>query len=395
MNTERIHDFDEIVNRRGSDCKKYNPNEYSEGVLPMWIADTDFKVPTPVAEAARSRAFHEVFGYPYELPEFNLVVKEWMEKRHNWNIKDEWVEFVTGVVPAAIFAIQGFTNPGDKILVQTPLYPPLREAVVDNGRQLITSSFIEEDNYYTIDFNDLEEKLADSRTKMFILCNPHNPVGRVFTKEELKRIGELCVKHNVMVFADEIHADIVYKGHKHIPFASLSPQFADITITSLNPGKTFNVAGVRTAAVIISNPDIMNRFLIVRKNNKAMGRTVFGQNVFIACYRDCEYYADQLISYLESNVDYVYNYIKENIPSIKFEKPEGLYLLWLDCRKLGLNQDELMKLFVEKGNIAMNSGSSFGVEGEGFVRINIAVPKSVVEEGMKRIERAVNSLKNS
>lgn len=394
MTNERIHDFDEIVVRRGSDCKKYNPGLYGEDVLPMWIADTDFKVPAPVAEAAINRASHEVFGYPYELPEFNEAVKEWMKKRHDWDINEEWVEFVTGVVPAAIFAIQGFTNPGDKIVVLTPLYPPLREAIVDNGRQLITSSFIEKNNYYTIDFNDLKNKLKDPRTRMFILCNPHNPVGRVFTEEELRRIGELCLKYNVMVFADEIHSDIVYKGYKHIPFASLSPEFADITITSLNPGKTFNVAGVRTAAVIISNPEIMNRFLIVRKNNKAMGRTVFGQNIFIACYKHCEYYADQLIPYLESNVDYVCNYIKENVPSIKFRKPEGLYLLWLDCRELGLSQDELINLFVKEGKIAMNSGSTFGIEGEGFVRMNVAVPKSVVEEGMKRIEKAVNSLKN-
>lgn len=392
MKNERMHNFDEIVNRRGSDCKKYNPSVCSDENLPMWIADMDFKVPAPVEEAAKLRAEHPVFGYPCELPEFNLSVKKWIKKRHDWDIEEGWVEFVTGVVPAAIFAIQGFTNPGDKVVVQTPLYPPLREAVVDNGRQLITSPFVEEDNYYTIDFEDLEKKLADSRTKMFILCNPHNPVGRVFTEEELKKIGELCIKHDVMVFSDEIHADIVYSGYKHIPFASLSSEFADITITSLNPGKTFNVAGVRTGAVIISNPRVMERFLVVRKNNKAMGRTVFGQNVFIACYKECEYYVNQLIPYLEANVNFVDNYIKENIPSIKFRKPEGLYLLWLDCRELKLSQEDLMKLFKEKGKITLNCGSTFGVEGNGYVRINIAAPRAVVEDGLNRIKAAVEGL---
>lgn len=392
MSERLVHDFSEYVDRRGSDCKKYNPGQYGEDVLPMWIADTDFKVPAPVAEAARARAAHEAFGYPYELPEFNQSVKHWMKVRHGWDIEEGWIEFVTGVVPAAIFAIRAFTNAGDKVLVQTPLYSPLREAVVDNGRHLITSPFIENDGYYSIDFKDFEKKLSDPRTRMFILCNPHNPVGRVFTEEELTKIGELCIKHNVIVFNDEIHADIVYKGHKHIAFAGLSEEIADITITSLNPGKTFNVAGVRTAAVIISNKDLMNRFIIERKNAKGMGRTVFGQNVFIACYKHGEYYADQLVEYLEDNLDYVYNYIKENIPQIKFRKPEGLYLLWLDCRGLELSQDELVKLFTEKGKIGLNSGTSFGVEGTGFMRLNIAVPRVTLEEGLKRVKTAVDSL---
>lgn len=393
MSEKLIHDFDEYLDRRGSDCKKYNPGQYAADVLPMWIADTDFRVPAPVAEAARNRASHEAFGYPYELPAFNTSVKSWMKKRHDWDIQEDWVEFVTGVIPAAIFAIRAFTNEDDKVLVQTPLYPPLREAVVDNGRELITSPFIETDGYYTIDFEDFEKKLADPKTKMFLLCNPHNPVGRVFTKEELTKIGELCVKHGVLIFNDEIHADIVFGENKHTAFASLSEDFANITITSLNPGKTFNVAGVRTAAVIISNKDLMDRFILERKSAKAMGRTVFGQNVFVACYEHGEYYADQLVEYLEGNLDYAYNYIKDNVPLIKFNKPEGLYLLWLDCREFGLSQEELVKLFTEEGKIGLNSGTSFGVEGTGFMRLNMAVPRATLEEGLKRIKAAADSLK--
>lgn len=392
MTKELVHNFDEFVDRRDSDCKKFNPGKFSEEVLPMWIADTDFKVAAPVAEAARERAAHEAFGYPYELPAFNTSVQGWMKRRHQWDIDPESVEFVTGVVPAAIFAIQAFTHPGDEIVVMTPLYSPLREAVVDNGRYLVTNPYIlEEDGSYSIDFEDFEKKIAQPRVRMFILCNPHNPGGKVLTREELERIGELCLKHNVMVFADEIHADIVFSGHKHIPFASLSKEISDITITSLNPGKSFNVAGVRTAAVIIENKDVMDKFIITRKNNKAMGRTVFGQNVFIACYEKGDYYVDQEVEYLEENIKYLDQFIKENIPEIKFHKPESTYLMWLNCRELNLPQNELMDLFTHEGKLGMNNGTDFGIEGTGFVRMNIAVPKEVLKEGCNRLKTAVDS----
>jgi cystathionine beta-lyase len=316
-----------------------------------------------------------------------------MKKRHNWDIEENWVEFVTGVVPGAIFCIQSFTNPGDKIVCFGPLFGPLRHAVVDNGRQLVESSFINKDECYSINFEDLEKKLSDSRAKMFILCNPHNPVGKVFTKEELMKIGELCLKHHVLIFNDEIHGDIVYKGHTHVCMASLSEKIKNITITGLNPGKTFNVGGMRTAAVIIPNKTLRDRFLIARKNCKAMGRNIFGQVAFIACYRDCEYYLDQMLEYLEGNLNYVESFIKEKLPEIKFHRPEGLYLLWLNCKSLGLEQNQLMKLFEEVGKIGLNSGTDFGPDGKGYVRINIAAPYATVVEGMNRIEKVVASLR--
>jgi len=389
--TNRVHNFDEVYDRRGSDCKKYNPGRFAEDVLPMWIADTDFRVPEPVIEAARKRASHEAFGYPYELPAFNTAVKSWMQRRHQWDISEQAVEFVTGVVPAAIFAIRELTRPGDFIALMTPLYSPLQEAVRDNGRYIAENKLIETDGYFTIDFEDLEKQLAHPRTTMLILCNPHNPVGRVFTKDELLKIGELCLKHHVWVFSDEIHADIVFSGHKHIPFASLSAEFSDITITSLNPGKSFNVAGVRTAAVIIENQQLMERFIVSRKNNKAMGRTVFGQNIFIACYEHCEYYIDQEIPYIERNIDYVKQFIDDNIPEINFIKPEATYLLWLDCRSLQLPQNELITLFEVDGKLGLNNGADFGEAGEGHVRMNVAVPRATVEEGCRRLLAAIES----
>ncbi|MBG9979751.1 pyridoxal phosphate-dependent aminotransferase [Facklamia sp. DSM 111018] len=396
--TNKIN-FDEVNNRRGSDCKKFNPNLYDETVLPMWIADTDFKVPKEVAEVANNRNAHELYGYPYELPEFNESVKGWMKRRHDWEIDNSHVEFAFGVVPACIYLIQEFTQPGDNIVLLTPLYSPLREAVVDNGRILLNSSMEYKQGNYEINWEDFEAKLSNSKTRMLILCNPHNPGGKVFTKDELLKIGKLCLENNILIFSDEIHADIIYEDNKHIPIASLSKEISDITVTSLNPGKSFNVAGVRTAAVIISNKNIMTRYILSRKRNKAMGRTVMGQNVFIACYKYGDEYIDQEVQYLEMNMEFAVKFIEENIPELKAYKQQATYLLWIDCNGLNLSQEELMDLFEKEGKIAMNSGLSFGKEGNGFVRLNFAVPRPILEEGCNRLLRAVeyhrsNSLNN-
>ena len=386
-----VHNFDEVYDRRGSDCKKYNPGKFPAEVLPMWIADTDFRCPAPAIEAAKKRLEHEAFGYPYELPEFNSSVKHWQKVRHGWDIEEKWVENAWGVIPAFTYIVREFANPGDQILCHTPLYSPLRESVRDNGRELVSLSMINTDNHYTIDFDAFEKALQSKKARMYILCNPHNPTGRVFTEEELRKIGDLCKKYKVLVFSDEIHGDIIYEGYKHIPFASLSPEYADFTITGINPGKTFNVAGIRTGAVIISNPEIMKRFIIARQASKGLGRTVVGQQVFIACYQECEYYVDQLVPYLQANMEYAYNFIKDRLPEIKMSKPEGMYLLWMDCRSLGLSQADLMKLFAEVGKIGLNSGTEFGPEGTGYARLNIAVPRATLEEGMHRVETAIKS----
>lgn len=388
------HNFDELYSRRESDCKKYDPAKYPDDVLPMWIADMDFRCPRPVIDAVAGRLEHECFGYPRELADFSRYARLWMEKRHGWVFDDSAVEFATGVVPAAILALREFSHPGDSILVHTPLYSPLREAVRDNGRLLVEQSLIETDGYYTIDFEAMERQLSDPRCSMFILCNPHNPVGRVWTAEELRKIGELCLKHNVIIFNDEIHADIVYKGHRHTCLVSLDKRFEQIVITSFNPGKTFNVAGIRTAGVIIPDKTLRERYVKSRKNNKAMGRTVFGQHAFIACYRDCEYYADQLMEYLEENQNVAAQFIAERLPEIKFRRQEGLYLLWLDCRSLKLDQKALVSLFEEKGKIGLNNGTDFGAEGKGFVRMNIAVPRQTLYEGLERLERAIQSFRD-
>lgn len=393
MSEKLTHNFDEYYDRRGVDSKKYSSAKFGEDVLPMWIADTDFRCPKPVMDAIRKRAEHETLGYPDDLKEFKEVAAKWMKKRHGWNVKEEWIEYVVGVVPGAIFTLISNTQSGDRVVCLGPLFGPLRACVIDNGRQLIESPFINNEEEYSIDFEDLEKELKDPRSKMFIMCNPHNPVGKVFTEDELRKVGELCIKHHCIIFNDEIHGDIVYKGHKHVCLASLSEEIADITVTGFNPGKTFNVGGIRTAGCIISNPVLRERFLIARKNCKAMGRNIFGQAAFIACYRDSEYYVDQMLEYLEKNLDFVEDFIREKLPEIKFRRPDGLYLLWINCKGLGLKQEELMELLEKEGKIGLNSGLEFGPMGEGYVRLNIAAPRQTVEEGMKRIETAVKVLR--
>lgn len=385
-----IHDFDEIIERRGTDSKKWNT--YAYDVLPMWIADTDFKCPQPIINAMISRAEHGLYGYPYDKPTFEAAVKNWQHKRFGWNIKEEWLEFTPAVVPAIIYGIQCFTNPGDHIVIQTPAYHPFNHIISDNGRIKVENSLLLKDGHYEIDFIALEEQLSNPRTKLMILCNPHNPVGRVFTMSELKKIGDLCLKYHVIVIADEIHSDIVYPGYKHIPFATVSEEIKNNSLICLNPSKTFNIAGVRTGAVIVPNTNLHAIYHESVVNNKAYGRTVFGTLPFETAYNECDYYADQLIKYLTENLEFLSSFLEKRIPTIRLIKPEGTYLLWLDCRALPLTQAELMPFFLGQAKIALNDGATFGKDGEGFMRLNIACPRSILKKGLTRIETAVNKL---
>ncbi len=384
------HNFDEVIERRGTDCKKWNT--YAADVLPMWIADTDFKCPQPIIDAMMRRVEHGIYGYPANSNSFNQSVKSWQKKRFNWEIEEEWVEFTPAVVPAVVYAIQIFTHPGDNVVIQTPAYPPFHEIIGQNGRTKLENNLILKDGKYLIDFADLEEKLQAPRTKLMILCNPHNPVGRVFTRDELTQIGELCRKYNVIVVSDEIHADIVYSGHKHIPFAALSEEIKNNCLVCVNPSKTFNIAGVRTGAVVTPNKALREIYHESLVNNKAYGRTIFGTLPFEVAYNECDYYADQLMVYLEDNLKLTLNYFAEKIPAMKVIQPEGTYLLWLDCRELAMSQKELNAFMLEKAKVGLNDGATFGETGIGFMRMNIACPRVLLKEALERIGKAVNSL---
>ncbi len=383
------HNFDEIIDRKGFG-KKWAT--YPADVIPMWVADSDFKAPQPLIDAIERLARHGIYGYTGSDGAFEKAAARWMDVRFGWKADPSWVEFVPCVGAALSLAVTCFTKPGDNVLMQTPIYPPFTAVTKYNGRNPLNNPLIKnKDGNYSIDFEDLEKKLAQPRTKLFLLCNPHNPSGRAFTKEELTRMGEMCKKHGVIVFSDEIHCDYVYPGHKHISFPTLSKDMADISLVSINPSKTFNIADFRTAAVLSANKHLLEHYKIAMTNSK-LGRCSFGITAFETAYTKCDYYADQVAVYIKKNIDYVVDSFKARVPKLSVYAPDATYLLWIDCSKLGMNQADLVKFFLEKAKVAMNSGTDFGVEGTGYMRMNLACPLSTVKEAVARIEKAVNAL---
>ena len=383
------YNFDEPVVRRGTDCKKYL--HYGPEILPMWIADTDFKCPQPVIDACVRRMQEGVYGYPEVSPAYKAAIALWQKKRFGWEVPAEACEFVPGVIPGIICAVRALSHPGDNLVMLTPSYPPFHDLTVHNGRNELRCELKPVDGHYEIDFDLLEKQLSDVRTKVFLLCNPHNPTGRVFTLEELTRMGELCLKYHVTALVDEIHEDIVYKGYRHIPFASIRPEFAQNSVTFVNASKTFNVAGFRSAGFICLNPQMKSMIHEAVLDNKGIGENLCGTQATIAAYNECDDYADQLVEYLEKNLDLLCDTIAKT-DRITLLRPEGTYLIWLDCRKMGLSQAELVKFFEEKAKLGLNNGATFGPEGEGHMRINIATSRANMEEAMRRLSAALETL---
>ena len=384
------HNFDELIDRKGTDCKKWDT--YADDVIPMWIADTDFKCPKPVIDAMVKRAQHGIFGYPVNVKTFEQSIANWQKKRFDWNVDVDWVEYTPAVMPAIAYAMRAFTHTGDNVVIQMPAYHPFHEIIPNNGRHILGNNLIlKEDGNYEIDFANLEELLSKKRTTMFLLCSPHNPIGKCFTREELTRMSDLCLKHNVFVVSDEIHSDIVYKGSEHIPFGSLSQEAADNCVVCVNPSKTFNIAGVRTGAAVIPNRHNHDLFYQPLEDLKAYGRTIFGTLPIEVSYNECEYYADQLLEYLTGNLEHLNKFISERIPRIKVTPTQATYLIWLNCKELDMAPKELNKFFLEQAKVAMNEGSTFGPGGAGFMRLNIACPRSRLIEALNRIEAAINN----
>ena len=387
----QVHNFDEPVIRRGSDCKKYASSVCAPDMLPMWIADTDFKAPQPVIDALKKRMAEGVYGYPVVSNEFKQAVAFWEKTRFGWDVAATAVEFIPGVIPGVICAVRALSHPGDQVVIHTPCYPPFQDLADHNGRHLLRNPLKVQNGQYQIDFGDLENKLADTRTKLLILCNPQNPTGRVFTREELQKIGQLCIKHHVIVLSDEIHGDLTYKGHRHIPFASISPEFSNNSVTFVNPSKTFNTAGFRTAAFIAENPRLKSAVHEAVLDNKGIGENLAGTVATIAAYQNCAYYADQLMDYLEGNLKIVCDALGTT-DKIHLIPPEGTYLLWLDCRKLGMTQPQLTDFFEKEAKLLLNSGTTFGPEGAGFMRMNIATQRTNVEAAMEQLKNALQKI---
>lgn len=390
------YDFDTVIERSGNYSSKWDELKKMFGrddLLPMWVADMDFMSPQPVVDALVERAKQGIYGYTSRPESYFESVARWMKKRHNWDAKTEWMIYTPGVVPALSFIINAFTYPGDKVLVQQPVYYPFFRVIEDNGRRIVNNPLIYKDGRYTMDFDDLEEKVKDRRIKLMFLCSPHNPVGRVWTKDELIRLGRICIDNNILVVSDEIHHDILYPGVKHIPFASISEEFALSSIICTAPSKTFNLAGLQTSTIIIPNTayyDIYRNFI---KRLQLLRNNAFGLVALEAAYTHGEEWLDQLLEYLDGNLRAFTEGIEKDVPQIKVVKPEGTYLVWLDCRELGFDAHQLNDFIINKAKLAFESGYWFGHGGEGFQRANIACPRTYVNEAVKRLKSAVESIK--
>ena len=388
------YNFDEVVNRKNTACSKWDSLKEKFGrddILPMWVADMDFKTAEPILKAVREKLNQGFTGYGIFPDSYHEAIRNWVLKRHGWRIKTEWISHTIGVVPALAAAIKAFTQPGDKVVIQTPVYHPFYVVIEENGRRVVKNKLRETESGYKMDFDDLEKQI-DSRTKMMILCSPHNPVGRVWTRSELQKLGEICLKHNLTIVSDEIHSDLVYEGHKHTPLASLSDELAENTITCISASKTFNLAGLTTSQIIIPNSRLRNDFNNFWKGMHIERGNILGLVANEAAYRYGSEWLNELLAYLQGNIDFMTNYISEKIPKVKVFRPEGTYLAWLDFREFGMNDKELSNFLTNEAKVALNNGAQFGEEGEGFVRLNFGCPRSILEEGLKRIERAVNNL---
>lgn len=388
------YQFDQIIDRNNTNCDKWDDCEEEFGrkdLIPLWIADMDFQSPPEVIQAIIDRAEHGIYGYTVRTAEYYRSVANWVKKRHGWDVSIDSICPAPGVVPTLAISVLAFTKPGDKILVQSPVYGPFFNMVEENNRRLIANSLIYQNGIFQIDFEDLENQIKDPEVKMLLLCNPHNPVGRVWTKQELQKMGELCLQYGVMIVSDEIHSDIVYSGNKHIPIASLSPELASISLTCLAPSKTFNIAGLKTSMVIIENRAKRERFLSMEHALNLQNNNVFGIEASMAAYNYGEKWLSELIQYLESNVLFIDQFLNSRVPGIKLVVPEGTYIPFIDCKELGLNSKDLQSFFVYQAGIAMNNGRDFGIEGEGFMRMNIASPRAIIQSALERIEKAVAS----
>lgn len=386
--------FQTVHNREQTRSMKWDNRKAifnSEEVLPMWVADMDFKAPEAVNNALKERAQHGIYGYTVITEDIRNNVTNWISLKHGWDVETNWLSFSPGVITSLHIAIQTFTNEGDNILIQTPVYTPFFHLIKNGNRQVVENALKYDGKTYTIDFDDLEEKLKT--VKAFILCSPHNPVGRVWTKEELTKIAALCEQHDVLVFSDEIHADLVFDGYKHIPFASISEEARERTITCMSPTKTFNLAGLQASYIVTKNNQMR------AKINAELGLLGFnmlntmGVIALDAAYANGKPWLDQLMKVIEANKLYATTRIEnETNGKLKVIASEATYLLWIDCHELGFTDKELQAFMIEQAKVGLNAGSSYGTEGENFMRINIACPKATLQEGLDRIIHAVNAL---
>ncbi len=388
------YDFDKIVDRCGTESLKWvYPRKVLkiEDALPLWVADMDFESPPAVIEALRRRVDHGVFGYPLVPPSFYEAAIGWLKRRHGWEVEKKGMVMTPGIVPALNTCVRAFTHPGDPVIIQTPVYHPFYDAIENNGRRVVRNPLRFDGRRYAMDLDDLRTKI-DAPGRMLILCSPHNPVGRVWTREELEALGRIAVERDLVVIADEIHHDLAFRGHPHHVLAALSPELAQQTITCIAPSKTFNIAGLTTAAVVAANPDLHKKFKDEEERAGFDLGNALGIVAFEAAYRHGEAWLDELLPYLEANVDYLEKFLEDRVPHVRLIRPEGTYLALLDCRGIGLGAAQLNDFFLRTCRVYFSEGIIFGRELEGFVRVNFGCPRSTLREALERIERAVRDL---
>ena len=389
---ERNLNFDKIIDRRNTRCLKYDfavERNMPADVLPLWVADMDFETSSYIEDAIIERAKHAIYGYSEVKTPYFDILKKWMQKHHDWDIQRKWLVKTPGVVFALAMAVKAYTEPGDAVLIQQPVYYPFSEVIVDNGRRVVSNTlYLGEDNRYHIDFEDFEQKIVAHKIKLFLLCNPHNPVGRVWSKEELTRLGDICVKYHVTVVSDEIHEDFIFKG-KHQVFANIKKEYEEITVTCTAPSKTFNIASLMISNILIPNPELKRKF---KHQMDAAGISQLNVLGLVACeaaYEHGEEWYQAMKNYVKENIEFVKQYVEEQLPGVKMVEHEGTYLVWLDFRGTGLGVEELDDKIINQAKLWLDSGKIFGSCGEGFQRINVACPRKVLEEAMDRIKNVV------
>jgi cystathionine beta-lyase len=397
--------FDEVIDRSNTGSVKWDPaflKEYfgieDSDILPLWVADMDFKAPQPdmdfkapqpVIDALVQRAQHGIYGYTMPEPEkYNESVINWHKRRHNWVLDENWLVFSPGIVQACTYLIQRFTQPGDKVIIQNPVYYPFKALIENNGRIVAWNQLELTDSHYRMDLEDFEKQVKDPRTKILILCSPHNPVGRVWSEKELVQLGAICLENEILIISDEIHCDLIYPGHKHTIFASISEEFAQHSITCTAGSKTFNLAGLQQSNVIIPNEHMRDAFKVQMENHFLRLPNAFGALALQVAYDEGEAWLESLIQVMARNLDFLKSFISEKMPKVSVIEPEGTYLVWLDFREYELDPKELKKKLREEAKVLLDSGYEFGPGGEGFERINLACPLSILTEGLERIAKA-------
>lgn len=387
------YNFDEVVCRKHTDALKLEalaPRWGRTDLLPLWVADMDFKTPPFIVEVMKKRMECEVFGYTVKPESWYEAIISWQKRRHKWTITKEMISFVPGVVPALAMAVQAFTQRGEKVMIQQPVYNPFAQVIRNNHRELVNCPLELKDGQYYINFKLFEKKIKGC--KLFLFCHPHNPGGRVWTREELKKVATICAQNNVIIVADEIHADLTLLPYEHIPFASVSEEAKQNSVVFASPSKAFNMAGLATSYAVIANPTLRRRFESYVEGNELAGGNVFAFNTVVAAYNKGEEWLQQMLTYVQGNIDEVVSYIKENIPQLKVIIPQASYLVFIDFSALQLNQKDIVALCTNRAHLALNDGSIYGEEGNGYMRINLACPRSVVRQALAQLKDAITSI---